>query len=122
MTDEAEKIGYQILTEEQKKEKERQELQKKYQNRGYQSLSYKEYVQLKARQSKTKKFSVPAAIKITLSTPMILVACFGVLFIPYILYLIATGKPAEQKPQEAPKETVSEDLSYEDLLKPKTEK
>lgn len=120
MKDKAEDIGYQILTEEQKKEKERQELKQKYQNRGYQSLSYKEYLQLKTRQSKAKKLSLPAAVRITLSTPIILVACFGVFFIPYILYLIMTGKPAEPKTQE---KKPSGDLSYEDLLvKPKAKK
>ena len=85
------------LEEEQRQAKARAQLNEKLKAKGAQSLSYKEYLALKAKKEKAAQAKIPIQLKFILSTPILLVVCFGVLFIPYILYLIATSKPTVEK-------------------------
>jgi len=98
--------------EDQNKEKEI--LQQKYKAKGCQTLSLAEYQALRAKRSHRKKSGLPAPVKFVFSTPLLIIFCFGVLFLPYIIYMIATG------PFSPPKDdTKAKDVSYEDLLKKK---
>ena len=55
-----------------------------------QSLDYKEYAALKEKESKKKAFQLPLPIKIILLTPLVLIFCLGIFYIPYILFIIIT--------------------------------
>lgn len=84
----------------------------KYKLKGAQQMTYAEYAALKEKQSKGRKFEIPIIVKFILGTPFIIVFCCGILFIPYILYLIATSPSAPPITDEP-----SSSTSYEDLAK-----
>ena len=81
----------------------------KYKEKGIQQLTLKEYEALKNK--KAKKFQIPQQIKMVLLTPVLLLFCAGVFFIPYILYLIATGEPPQYEEPVTPPINTQEDLS-----------
>jgi len=56
-----------------------------------QSMDYKEYLALKEKQGKKKPFNMPLPLKIILMTPLVIIFCLGVFFIPYIIFLIIKG-------------------------------
>jgi len=86
-------------------------LKQKYKAKGCQTLSLAEYQALRAKRSRKKRAGIPIHFKFVLSTPLLIIFCFGVLFLPYIIYRIATG------PFSPPKEdTKAKDAGYEDLL------
>jgi hypothetical protein len=93
--------------------KEKAELAKKYKAKGVQNMTLKEYLELKKKKGGKEKPQVPVPVKLTLSTPLLLICCFGVIFIPYIVYQVATGKyePVVEKKEEKKK------ISYQDLMK-----
>lgn len=62
-----------------------------YKKKGLQKQSYNDYLLLKKQQSQRKKFKLPAPIKFILATPLILLFCIGIIFIPYMLYLFFTS-------------------------------
>lgn len=97
--------------------KEKAELSQKYKAKGAQNMTLKEYLALKKKKSQTQKPQLPAPVKIILATPFILICCFGVLYIPYMIFQIAVGKPVPivEKKQDKKK------VSYQDLLKKKIE-
>lgn len=78
-------------------------LSDKYKLKGAQQISYAEYEAAKAKQSRTRKFRIPAFVKFIISTPFIVIFCVGIFFIPYILYLIMTSPsapPIKDEPTE----------------------
>lgn len=101
MSDEKTPLSEKELAEEQRLAQARAQMAAKLKAKGAQSMSYKEYETLRTRKekAKAKKLKIPAQLKIALSTPAILIACFGVVFIPYVLFLIATGKPKAPAPE-----------------------
>ena len=86
-------------------------LKEKYQAKGCQTLSLADYEALRAKRSRKKGISIPVHFKFIFSTPLLIVFCFGVLFLPYVVYLIATGpfSPPKEKPK-------AEDISSENSL------
>ena len=63
-----------------------------YKNRGFQKQNLKEYLATKKQQEERKKFKLPPAVKIVLASPIIIVFCVGLVFIPYMLYLFFVSK------------------------------
>jgi hypothetical protein len=105
--------GQAVLTPEQQLAQEKELLVKKYKARGIQNTSLKEYLELRNKHARRKKLLLPTPLKIAVITPLILIACFGAIFIPYTLYQVATTKPASQKSPKAKKA----DISLDDLMK-----
>ena len=68
-------------------------LSDKYKLKGAQQLTYAEYQALKTKNSKPR-FTIPPFVKFILGTPFIIIFCCGVIFIPYMLYIIATSPSA----------------------------
>ena len=54
-------------------------------------VSYKEYLAQKAKESKKKNFELPLPVKIILLTPFLLLCCFGLFYLPWIIFTIATS-------------------------------
>ena len=95
-------------------QKYKEELNKKYKERGFQKMSLAEYQALQAKKSKKFRFSLPTHFKIVLSTPFLIIFCCGVLIIPYGIYLIMTGKPADNI--YTGKKDDKNDFSFDDLM------
>ncbi len=77
------------------KDKKNLTLAEKYKLKGAQQMTYDEYEAAKAKSArKSSKFKIPAFAKFILGTPFIIIFLFGVLFIPYIVYLIFTSPSA----------------------------
>jgi hypothetical protein len=89
----------QTSPEEKIAQEKAQVLNEKYKKLGAQTLSYKEYLALKQKQQH-RGFNVPIHIKFILATPFIIIFCYGVFYIPYMLYLIATS-PENHQPTKA---------------------
>lgn len=68
-------------------------LSDKYKLKGAQQMTYAEYQAYKAKSNKPK-FTIPPVIKFILGTPFIIIFCGGIVFIPYMLYTIATSPSA----------------------------
>ncbi len=54
-------------------------------------LSIKEYKALQEKEAKKFKLSVPLPIKIVLSIPLVVIAIFGIVYIPFTAYQNATA-------------------------------
>ena len=80
-------------------------LSDKYKLKGAQQMTYAEYQALKAKSNKPK-FTIPPVVKFILGTPFIIIFCCGILFIPYMLYTIATS-PSAPAPKDKP-ETIND--------------
>lgn len=65
-----------------------------YKDRGFQQMSWEEYKAQQEKNKSKKKFQVPTHVKFILGTPFLLLFCYGIFFIPWMLYLIATA-PAQ---------------------------
>lgn len=74
--------------------KENLTLADKYKLKGAQQMTYADYKALQSKNKKASKFKIPIFVKFILGTPFIIIFCCGVLFIPYILYLILTSPSA----------------------------
>jgi len=74
-------------------------LKKKYKQKGAQQLTLAEYLANK-KKAKKRKGQIPTHIKIILATPFLIIFCFGIFFIPYMLYLIATSPLAPENPDK----------------------
>ena len=77
----------------------------KYKAKGAQQVSYKEYL---ARQEKAKnsKPKIPSFIKYILMAPLLLVGCFGLFFIPFLIFKAITS-PAIDSHQITQKSSIS---------------
>lgn len=62
-----------------------------YKEKGVQKQSYNDYLSLKKQQDQRKKFKLPAPIKFIIATPFVLLFCVGIVFIPFIIYLLFTS-------------------------------
>ncbi len=49
-------------------------------------LSYEQYQALQAQQAKKVKKEMPTGVKILLYSPIILIAVFGIIYIPYMIF------------------------------------
>jgi len=70
-----------------------------YKKRGYQQQTFKEYMDARKPTRDHKNKPLPLPVKIILYTPLILLACAGVIFVPYTIFQIFTA-PAEPKNDE----------------------
>ena len=80
--------------------KEMQEMQDAYKKRGIQQMSWDEYKAKREKEKKKKKRKLPTHIKFIIGTPFILLFCYGVFFIPWVLYLILTSPEAPEEEEE----------------------
>jgi len=113
MSEEINKDNTQNLTDEEKEQKDLLEKKhKKFKDQGVKQMSYKEYMDLKARKSRRKKFSIPKPIKVLLHTPFVVVFIFGIFFIPYTLYLVIVN-PYVGYRAPRPKEILTEQQKLE---------
>lgn len=69
-------------------------LTEKYKLKGAQQMTYAAYKALLIKRQKAFKLKIPPAVKFILGTPFIIIFCCGLVFIPYILYLILTSPAA----------------------------
>lgn len=58
---------------------------------GVRKKNLKEYALLKEQQKQHNNFRLPTAVKVVLLTPLIILFCIGLLFIPYMTYLFFTS-------------------------------
>lgn len=60
-------------------------------------MSYKEYMALKAKEAQKKKGKkLPLPLVIFLLTPFLIIFCFGLIYLPFLIYQIITGKPSTE--------------------------
>lgn len=77
------------------KNKENLSLAEKYKLKGAQQTSYADYEAAKAKSNrKNARFKIPTPVKFIVGTPFVIIFLFGLLFIPFILYLILTSPSA----------------------------
>jgi len=93
----SEQLSEQEIEREQKRKKEKALLAEKYKSRGIQQLSLAEYESLRSARKKKGGLKIPTPIKFIFATPVLFVFCYGLFFIPYTMYQVATGKSAEEK-------------------------
>ena len=74
-----------------------------YKDRGFQQLSWKEYQAQKEKQQARKGFKIPIHIKVILGTPFLILFCYGIFFIPWMLYLIISSPSAPAPADGSPK-------------------
>ena len=72
-------------------EKKIQNLQDLKKNPKDAQLSLKEYKALQEKEAKKFKLSIPLPIKIFLSIPLVVIAIFGLVYIPFTAYQNATA-------------------------------
>ena len=62
----------------------------KYEAKGAQQVSLQDYL---AKQEKTKKsqFKIPTAVKYILAAPVLIIFCFGLFLIPYMIFQAFTS-------------------------------
>ncbi len=99
MTEEEKKLQQQELERHKEKERKREKalLNEKYREKGIQQLSLAEYEALRASRKRKKRLNIPTPVKFIFATPVLFVFCYGVFFIPYTMYQVATGSPPEEK-------------------------
>ena len=71
-------------------------------------ISLEEYLALQKKNQKPA-FKLPASVKIALATPAIIIFCFGLFYLPFMIFSIATSKPAPEKTEKT--------VSYHDIKK-----
>lgn len=67
-----------------------QELVNKYKGRGFQKLSLEEYTARLSKKSRQRRIKTPVAVKFMGWSFAIPIICFGVIFIPWVLFIVAT--------------------------------
>ena len=72
------------------------DLKMKYQSKGAQKTTYKDYLTQQEKSSK-KQFKMPPFVKYILMIPFILIFCFGLIFIPYLIFKALTSPSADSK-------------------------
>jgi len=80
------------------------ELTGKYKQKGFQKISIEEYEAMRAKKSKRRKIKIPAAIKFVGNSVSMVIFCFGIIFVPWILYYVATHPmvdPSKKKDKAA---------------------
>jgi len=82
---------------EEQRKKEKALLTQKYREKGIQQLSLAEYEALRSSRKRKKRLNIPTPVKFIFATPVLFVFCYGVFFIPYTMYQVATGRPSKAK-------------------------
>ena len=54
-------------------------------------ISYKDYLAQKEKEKKKKSFELPLPVKIILLTPFLIITCFGLFYIPFMAFQVATS-------------------------------
>jgi hypothetical protein len=88
----------------------REGLARKYKERGFQQISLAEYEAIKKRKARSLNYRLPPSLAVVLGTPFLIIFCFGIFFIPYIIYQIATGRPAPEKKVNGLKASISQEI------------
>lgn len=88
----------------EKKEEDKKALAEKYKLKGAQQISYAEYEALRAKKSRVRPVKIPFFAKFIFGTPFIIIFCCGIVFLPYIIYLIATS-PSAPPPKDEVNQT-----------------
>lgn len=82
-----------------------------YKEKGAQQLGLAEYEALQKKNARKFKLNLNAPAKIVLSSPLLLLFCFGLFFLPFLVLKLATAPVA-------PAETETDkDFSYERFFK-----
>ena len=89
-------------------ENKAEELKNQYKAKGFQQLSLSEYESIRREKAKKKSFKVPAAVKFILSTPLYIIFCCGLIFLPFMVYIFFTSPNAKDNDLDK-KETVVND-------------
>jgi hypothetical protein len=97
MSEEEPQLSELEIQQEQQRKKEQAELAEKYKSRGIQQLSLAEYEALRSARKKKSRMNIPTPVKFIFATPVLFVFCYGLFFIPYTMFQVATAKPAEKE-------------------------
>ncbi len=54
-------------------------------------INYKDYLAQQEKERKKKPLEIPLPVKIILLTPFLIIACFGLYYLPYLVYLVGTS-------------------------------
>lgn len=60
-------------------------------------ISYKDYLAQKEKERKKKPLEIPLPVKIILISPFLMIACFGLYYIPFMVFQVATSPSQEEK-------------------------
>lgn len=82
----------------EEEEKERQLVRTKYRDRGFQKMTLADYEALRNKKSRFRFFQLPLYMQFILGTPLLIIFCAGLYFLPYILFLIASSPAVEAGP------------------------
>ncbi|MDP2653666.1 MAG: hypothetical protein Q8Q08_06505 [Candidatus Omnitrophota bacterium] len=72
------------------------DLTDKYKAKGAQKVDYKEYLAMQRKQAQQPKFRLPVYAKILLVTPFLIIFCFGVFYIPFLIFKAASSSSKSQ--------------------------
>ena len=54
-------------------------------------ISYKDYLAKQEKERQKKPLVIPLPVKIILAVPFLLIACFGLFYLPFMAFQVATG-------------------------------
>lgn len=60
-------------------------------------ISYKDYLAQQEKERKKKPLEIPLPVKIILVSPFLMIACFGLYYIPFMVFQVATSPSQEEK-------------------------
>lgn len=60
-------------------------------------ISYKDYLAKQEKERKKKPLEIPLPVKIILLTPFLIIACFGLFYIPFMAFQVATSPSQGEK-------------------------
>ncbi|MFA5088066.1 MAG: hypothetical protein WC552_03425 [Candidatus Omnitrophota bacterium] len=63
-------------------------------------MSLKEYMALKEKEEKKKNTKMNPVLRIVLLSPLILIFCFGLFYVPYSVYVIMTSPDVDESKKE----------------------
>lgn len=99
-------IIHSAMTPEQ--QKPANDLSQKYQERGSQRVTLAEHEAQQEKKAKKKNIKLHPLAKIIVNIPLILLFCFGIFFIPFMIYSIATSKEKGHEPTDENTEAVEQ--------------
>ena len=83
-----------------KEQEERTALRAKIMKKGVQKQSLQEYLAQQEKKKKKKELSIPTPIKYILGSPLLVIFGFGLLFLPYVIYLTLTRPLQHDQPKK----------------------
>ena len=54
-------------------------------------INYKDYLAQQEKERKKKPLEIPSPVKIILSIPFLIIACFGLFYLPFMAFQVATS-------------------------------